>query len=97
MATVEAVVGAQRAASWQYLIRGYWESGFRLSELLDMHWTDGAHIMPMWSVGELPVLAIPFNRQKNQTEEAITLLPGLESLLLETRETDRTGWIFEPQ
>jgi integrase len=42
-------------------------------------------------------LDIPAEKQKNDTEESIPLLPGLESLLLETPEADRYGWVFNPQ
>jgi integrase len=41
-------------------------------------------------------LEIPAELQKNATEESIPLLPGLEALLLETHEEQRTGWVFNP-
>jgi integrase len=34
--------------------------------------------------------------QKNQTEEAIPLLPEFESLLLEVPMSERSGWVFNP-
>jgi hypothetical protein len=34
--------------------------------------------------------------QKNDTEESIPLLPGFESLLLETPEAEQFGWRFNP-
>ena len=52
--------------------------------------------MPAWNRGVLPVLVIPADQQKNDTEEAIQLLPGFEALLNETPGRDRQGWAFNP-
>jgi integrase len=90
------VVGTEAAASWQHTLLGLWESGLRLGELLSVSWDDPAVIMPRW--GEAyPVLSLPADMQKNDTEESIPLLPGFESVLLETPEHDRSGWIFAPE
>ena len=90
------VVGREAAESWKYLLRGLWESGLRLGELLEVHWTDWQHIVPIWNAGAYPVLAIPHDKQKNATEEAIPLLPGFELLLQETPADLRDGWCFKP-
>jgi integrase len=96
LAKVEGEVGADAKASWEYLLRGLWESGLRLDELMHVHWSDARYIMPAWKRGSLPVLAIPAAMQKNDTEESIPLLPGFEALLLETKERERFGWVFNP-
>lgn len=96
LAAVEGVVGPEASKSWDYTLRGLWESGLRLDELMHLHWSDGRYIVPQWKRGRLPVLAIPAPMQKNDTEEIIPLLPGLESLLLETPEPQRFGWVFNP-
>jgi integrase len=44
----------------------------------------------------LPVLLIPAEMQKNDTEEAIPLLPWFEAVLTETPPAERTGWAFNP-
>jgi len=90
------VVGSQAAASWQYLLRGLWESALRIDELMHLSWDVPNTLQPVWQRGRLPVLEIPAALQKNATEEAIPLLPGFEALLLETPEDARTGWAFEP-
>jgi integrase len=92
----ESVVGRAAAPSWRYLLRGLWESGLRLGELLHVHWTDERYIVPAWAKGALPVLRIPATMQKNDTEESIPLLPGFESLLLRTPDDQRTEWAFNP-
>lgn len=61
-----------------------------------MHWTDHNFLTPVWRKGSLPVIVIPAELQKNYTEEAIPMLPGLEALLLETPEAQRFGFCFNP-
>lgn len=98
MLTVTKIeVGAAAANSFKYLLRGLWESALRLDELLHVSWDDPTAIMPSWNRGAHPILVIPADQQKNDTEEAIPLLPGFESLLNETRGRDRRGWVFNPQ
>jgi integrase len=96
LAAVKTEVGADAAPSWKYALRGAWESGLRLGELMHLHWSDERYIVPHWKRGALPVLSIPAAMQKNDTEESIPLLPGFESLLLETPEPQRFGWVFNP-
>lgn len=96
LAKVESVVGIDAAPSWKYLLRAAWESALRLDELMHLHWSDGRCILPKWPMDALPVLSIPATMQKNDTEETIPLLPGFESLLLETPEIERFGWVLNP-
>lgn len=96
LAKVEGEVGAAAKDSWIYLLRGLVESGLRREELMSMHWTDHNYLKPVWRKGSLPVVAIPAEMQKNYTEESIPMLPGLESLLLETPEQQRFGFCFNP-
>lgn len=92
----EAVVGSEAASSWKYLLRGLWDSGLRLNELMHVSWDNPLMIVPLWREGRHPVLHIPHSMQKNATEESIPLLPWFERLLLETSEIQRTGWAFNP-
>ena len=87
LAAVEPVVGAAAAASWKYLLRGLWESGLRLDELMHVSWDNALVIMPIWRAGRHAVLHIPHSMQKNATEESIPLLPGFEQLL-----DRKSGW-----
>ena len=96
LAVTPKIVGGVAADSWGYLLRGLWESGLRIGELLDMSWDDATCIMPVWRPGALAVLDIPADKQKNDTEEAIPLLPGFESALLEIPTADRSGHVFNP-
>ncbi len=92
----EEVVGEDAKESWQYTMRGIWESGLRLEELLNVSWDDPAFIMPVWITDAFPELSIPASMQKNDTEESIPLLPGFEALLEETPDHERYGWVFNP-
>jgi integrase len=97
LGAVVGVVGEDAAPSWKYLLRGLRESGLRLDELMHVHWSDGRHIVPRWTAGTaLPLLVIPAAMQKNDTEESIPLIPGFETLLLETPDSQQFGWTFNP-
>jgi integrase len=96
LGAVEATVGVEAAPSWKYLLRALWESALRLDEAMHLHWSDPRYIVPKWTNGELPILAIPAAMQKNDTEESIPLLPGFEALLLETPKVQRFGWVINP-
>ncbi|SFI79374.1 Site-specific recombinase XerD [Planctomicrobium piriforme] len=91
-----SIVGEEAAESWRHTLRGLWASALRLEELMNVSWDDENAIRPIWNRGRQPVLYIPAEMQKNDTEEAIPLLPWFESVLLETPEDARTGWIFNP-
>lgn len=90
-------VGDGPALSWQYTMRGYWESGLRRDELLAMSWDDASQIRPTWDRGRFGVLLIPARLQKNDTEDEIPILPGFDALLRETPEDQRHGWVFSPE
>lgn len=93
----EAVVEADAADSWRYLLRGLWESALRINELMHLSWNQPGTIRPIWPADKLPVLDIPASMQKNDTEESIPLLPWFEQVLLETASERRQGWVFNPQ
>jgi len=88
---VPDVVGVAAAPSWKHLLRGLWASALRLDELMHVSWNDPNEILPVWPKRRHAVLQIPADRQKNDTEEAIPLLPDFEALLLQTPEAGRSG------
>jgi len=94
---VEEVVGEAAAISWDYVLRGLWESAFRIEELMHVSWDLTGTIRPIWELGQHPVLEIPAAMQKNDTHETIPMLPVFELLLLETPESERKGWVFNPK
>lgn len=98
LAVMPNVVGTEAAASWQFLLRVLWETGFRLADVLDFSWDDDRHIHPVWATedGKLPTLVIP-STQKNGTHQEIPMLPGLEALLRNVPERDQSGWVVNPR
>jgi len=94
---VPGIVGDEAADSWKFCLRGLFESALRLDELMHVSWDLPGTIRPVWKKNQFPVLEIPAELQKNDTEECIPLLKWFESLLLEVPERERTGWIFNPR
>lgn len=90
------VVGSQVAHSWRFLLRGLRASGLRLSEIMNVHWTDPNLIMPVFGA-QYSLLQIPAQMQKNNTDESIPLVPWFENVLQEVPECERTGYVFNPQ
>ncbi len=95
--STSSVVGDAATESWQYLLKGLWESGFRLGEIMNLSWDDDELIRPIWHATDYPILHFPGTLQKNGKEEFIPLLPGFEKVLLETPVELRKGWVFNPK
>ena len=91
------VVGDLSAPSWQFALKVLWESGFRISDLMEFSWDDEHRIHPVWPKrkGVHPTIVIP-PTQKNGRCQEIPMLPGLRELLEETPKRQRTGWIVTP-
>jgi integrase len=96
LAKTTEVGGEEAAPSWQHVLRGLWESALRLDELMHVSWDKPGTIRPKRVEGQLPILKIPADMQKNDTEENIPLLAWFEKVLLETPEEERTGWVSKP-
>ena len=97
-AATPQVVGQGSAESWTFTLRILWESGFRIGDVMDFSWDDDRHIHPVWPARQAqhPTLVVP-STQKNGEHQEIPMLPGLRDLLLSVPETDRTGWVANPQ
>ena len=94
----ESVVGEGSAPSWIFAMKVLWESGFRAGDLMDFSWDNQRHIHPIWPTqsDRLPTIAIP-SSQKNGRVQEIPMLPGLEELLTNIPEHERTGWVVNPK
>jgi integrase len=91
------VVGEVAAESWKHVLRGLWSSALRLEELMHVSWDRPGTIRPVWGHGVFPILEIPAAMQKNDTEESIPLLSWFQTLLSETPQEQRSGWVFNPE
>lgn len=91
------VVGKSSADSWQFALQVLWESGFRIGDLMDFHWTDENHIHPVWPKrkSQHPTIIIP-STQKNGRVQEIPMLPGLQELLKAVPKSQQTGWVVNP-
>ena len=91
------VVGQSSAESWQFALQVLWESGFRIGDLMDFHWTDENHIHPVWPKrkSQHPTIIIP-STQKNGRVQEIPMLPGLQELLTTVPKSQRAGWVVNP-
>ncbi len=81
---------------WRFLLRGLWESGLRLTEAMMLSWDKGEAITPVFPKKGLPHLHIPGKMQKSRKSQDVPTTPAFASLLLETKEGQRTGWVFHP-
>ena len=97
LAAVPKVVGEEVAESWRFLLRGLWSSALRIEEALMLSWDDPNGIRPTWSTRGLPMLIVPADLQKNNTDSEIPLLPWLEEVLLEIPVAERHGRVFKVQ
>lgn len=98
LAVTPDVFGPNSAPSWQFALRVLWETGFRIGDLMNFHWSDDRHIHPVWSkrTSVLPTLVIP-SSQKNRRLQEIPLLPGLSAALETVLTKNRVGWVVDPQ
>lgn len=83
-------------ASWQFLLRGLWETGLRLSEAMMVSWDVPRTIQPKRHVSGGIVLQIPAKHQKSRKDSTIGTVPGFAQLLDSVPESQRTGWVFNP-
>lgn len=93
---VPVVVGEQRAASWEHLLRGLYLSGLRIGEAMSLTWDDPESIhVDMTREG--PILAIPGRFQKGRKDTVTPLTPDFVEFLEATPESDRRGFVFNPE
>ena len=59
-------------------------------------WDADDAITPVFPKSGLPVLHIPAKLQKSRKAQDVPTTPAFATLLLETEEAKRTGWVFNP-
>ncbi len=79
--------------SWQWLLRGLWASGLRLGEALSLRWKPGLGMNVDFS-RRRPMLRIPANSEKGNTERLLPIAPEFAKMLEEVPEQWRVGRIF---
>jgi integrase len=94
VAAVPKVVGKARAAEWVHYLRGLWLSGLRLGESLDLWWDRPDKIYPEFPKGGRPILRIPGELEKGNTDRMHPVAPEFALFLQEIPERERTGPVF---
>jgi len=86
---------AARVPSWQNLIRGLWLSGLRLSEALELHWSDETKIRVDTSLRH-PMLRVPSESEKGNEDRILPMAPEFAVWLEQIPENQRRGFVFNP-
>jgi integrase len=91
----QEAVAARIAPSWQFFLRGLWCSGLRLSEALDLHWTDPDRLHVDMSCRH-PMLRIPAEAEKGNKDRLLPMAPEFAQMLEEVPAEKRKGFVFNP-
>lgn len=89
---IPEVVGENGKESWEFLLYGLWWSGLRISEAMDLHWTDDSNITIDFS-GEYPMFAFQAHAQKNRKMQYTPMAPEFVEHIQNER---RRGYVFNP-
>ena len=81
------------APDWRRLIEGLWLSGLRLGEALDLRWDSDESLSVDFS-RKRPMLRIPGDCEKGNTDRLLPMTPDFAAFLLQTPEAERTGLVF---
>lgn len=96
LAATAQVVGAEAAPSWQFVLRGFWTSGLRLSETCDLYW-DGLRGHCVDLTGKHPMFVIRGALEKGKRDRRLAMAPEFAELLLTVPSAARHGRVFAPQ
>ncbi len=94
LSTVEKVVSAPAAESWKFYLHGLWESGLRLSESLTLRWDDAPGAIVVDFTGKRPLLRIPAEVEKGNTDRLMPITPAFASMLQSVPAQKRRGRVF---
>ncbi len=91
---IPKVVENAAAKSWDFYLRGLWESGLRLTESLTLRWDDAPDAIVVDLTGRRPMLRIPAEVEKGNRDRVLPMTPQFAALLQEVPERDRRGRVF---
>jgi integrase len=94
LAAVPAVVGQEAAPEWCRYLRGLWASGLRLAESMDLWWDRPDRLYPVFPKGGRPMLHVPGELEKGNSDRLLPIAPEFALFLAETPEAERTGPVF---
>jgi integrase len=88
------VVGEEAAPAWHHYMRGLWVSGLRLTESMDLWWDRPDRLYPVFPKKGRPMLHVPGELEKGNSDRFLPIAPEFALFLLETPEDQRTGPVF---
>jgi integrase len=92
-----AVVGKAAAESWKHYLRSLWNNGLRLRESLAVYWDRADDRLCVDLSGAFPMLRIPAELQKNNSETLWPIAPEWGDMLLAVPAAERHGPVFPVQ
>ncbi|MEN0109264.1 MAG: tyrosine-type recombinase/integrase [Planctomycetota bacterium] len=84
------------AESWEDMCWHGWDSGLRLGELLDLHWTDPTKIRPVELDSDCPLLDIPEELDKSGESRLLPISPEWAARLRAVAAAERNGFVCNP-
>lgn len=94
LAVVPEVVGDAAVGEWQRYLRGLWVSGLRLTESLELWWDRPDKLYPEFPREGRPMLRIPCELEKGNTDRLLPIAPEFALFLQEVPDGERTGPVF---
>ena len=92
-----AVVGTAAVESWQHYLWSLWNNGLRLRESLAVYWDRADDRLCVDLSGAFPMLRIPAELQKNNSETLWPIAPEWGDMLLAVPVSERHGPVFPVQ
>lgn len=90
---VPDVVGEQDAEMWRFILRGFWWSGLRRSELWNLTWDDD-RMLCVDLDGRRPMFRIRGDAHKSGKDCLLPMPPEFAEMLGTIPESERTGHVF---
>jgi len=91
---VPIVVESQRDSSMKDFLQGLWLSGFRLSELFNLSWSDPSQPHVLYLDTKSPVIEFPANSQKSRRAEIWSVPPDFANHLRNLQVVDT--FVYKP-
>ena len=82
--------------SWRFYLRGMWASGLRLTESMELHWSDPSKLRVVDLSKSHPMLLIPGELEKGNEDRILPMPPEFAELLRAVPASQRGGYVFNP-
>lgn len=96
IAKIPAVVGKADHTQWERILWGFWYSGLRLGEAVDLFWNGNYGIIVQMDMRR-PMLMIPADHEKGGKDRLLPITPDFAAYLETIPVEERTGRVFPVQ